>query len=527
MTHASTERPPMRPVTVVRAPAHLLRTVVPQSPFPTLAGPQTQVVPVTAETSDVADLHRSVSRGVGWSVVNTLVGRLGGLVTSVVMARLLVPEDYGVFAVALVTMTALLSINELGTSLPLLRWPYERAARASPTVATLALATSVVFFAAAVASAPVVANALGSPEAVLPLQVLAVAVLLDALTTVPNAWVTRMFLQRRRAAIDLTAFALSTVTSIALAVAGAGAWALVAGYLLANAVTTVLLLTWSPWRMRLGYSGRDARAVLAFGLPLAGASLLNFAVLNVDYVVVGALLGPAALGFYVLAFNLASYPGSVVTTAVRRVSTAAFARLDEHRSGVADGFVTSTRLVLLVTFPACAGLAGLALPLVATVYGDTWQPAADALQLLVVLGAARVLLDLAYDYLVAVEAPRATAVLQALWLVVLVPTLVIGATVAGFPGAAAAHAVVAVVVMLPALVVAVGRHGVPVGPLVRAGVRPLVAALLVLGVTTAAVRLLDDPWTQLFAGSGAAAVVVAAMLAPMRTELLRLVRGRA
>lgn len=483
--------------------------------------------PFTADR-DRDQLRRAVSRGVGWSVVNTLVGRLGGLVTTVIMARLLVPEDYGVFAVALVTMTALLSINELGTSLSLLRWPEDRAARAAPTVATLSLISSSVFFVAAVVAAPWLATALGSPDATLPLQVLALAVLLDALTTVPHAWLTRLFLQRRRAMVDLVAFLLSTSLAIGLAAAGAGAWALVVGYLTANLVTTVLLLAWSPVPVRLGFSAREARATLGFGLPLAGASLLNFAVLNVDYVVVGAILGPAALGIYLLAFNVASYPATVVSTAMRRVTTAAFARLDEHRRDeAASGFVRSTGLVLLVTGPACAALAGLAVPLVAVVYGERWSAAAGALQLLVVMGAARVLLDLAYDYLVAVGSARSTMLLQGVWLAALVPALVVGALALGVDGAAAGHAAVAVLVMLPAFAVSVAGRGVSPIRLAAVSVRPLAATVLVFLVTTAAVRWAPGPWWQLTTGAALSALVFAAVVLPVRRRLLAGVRGAA
>ncbi len=496
-------------------------------------GPESAAVPAAPQQpgsgqppADAA-LGSAVSKGLWWSLLNTVVARLGTFVSGIVLARLLVPEDYGVFAVALVTMTALLSINELGVSLSLLRWSDADARRVAPTVATLAMLNSLLLYAACFAAAPAIADALNAPDAVLLLRVLGVSVLLDAISTVPNAWMTRAFQQRRRLRVDLVAFGVSTAAALASAFAGAGAWALVAGYLAANVVTAILMVAWSPTRLRFGFSIDDARATLVFGLPLAGASLLNFAVLNIDYVIIGAVVGPVGLGFYLLAFNLSSLPANVISTAMRRVSLAGFSRMADEPGRAEAAFVSSTRLVLLATGPACAVIAGLGVPLVTTVYGTVWAPAATALQFLVVLGGMRVLLDLAYDYLVASGSSRATVVLQGIWLGVLVPVLIGAVTLDGFTGAAWGHAAVAVAVMGPAFVVSVAARGVSTRHLLRAVVRPLLATAAVGVCAIGSVRLIPNALAALVLGGLACLVVLLAIVYPIRRDIVAAVRGEA
>ena len=320
-------------------------------------------------------LHTTARRALWWSVANNVVGRVGTTLMGIVLARLLVPEDYGIYAVALVALNALLSMNELGVSLAIVRRPGD-VSRIAPTVKTLAFGSSLVLWLATFLAAPHVAAALDAPEATNVLRLLTLSVLIDALTAVPSALMTRDFMQKERLIVDTAGFLTGAVVAIALAVAGFGAWALVWSVLLGNIVNALFILRYSPDRHPYGFRRDVARELLAFGLPLALASLVIMALLNIDYVVIGAELGPVQLGFYLLAFNLCSWPVNMFSAPARRVSLPLFARLHAGETEASSAFVPVCTLLLLVTLPACLALAALAEPIVAIVYGDTWRPAA-------------------------------------------------------------------------------------------------------------------------------------------------------
>ena len=131
-------------------------------------------------------LETTARRGLWWSVANNVVGRVGTTLVGIALARILVPEDYGVYAVALVVLNVSLSMNELGVSLAIVRWPGD-VSRIAPTVATLSLLFSGLLWLAIFASAPAVAAALGASEATWVIRVLALAILIDAVTAVPAA----------------------------------------------------------------------------------------------------------------------------------------------------------------------------------------------------------------------------------------------------------------------------------------------------------------------------------------------------
>ena len=117
---------------------------------------------VQPEPPDPPD--RKVSKALGISFLNTAIGRLGTVLTGILLAHILVPADFGAFAVALVALAALLSINELGVSLALVRWP-GNPRDIAPTVTTISMTSSAVLFVLCWFGAPELALQLGSPGA--------------------------------------------------------------------------------------------------------------------------------------------------------------------------------------------------------------------------------------------------------------------------------------------------------------------------------------------------------------------------
>jgi O-antigen/teichoic acid export membrane protein len=457
-------------------------------------------------------------RALLWSILNNVVGRAGTLLTGIVLARLLVPEDYGVYAVALVALAAVLSMNELGVSLAVVRWPGD-VGRIAPTVVTLTWASSAVLYVCCFFAAPAVCRALHAPQATPVLRVLALSVLIDALTAVPAALMTRMFLQRERLVVDSVALVVGSGSAIAFALAGWGAWALVVSMLIGNVVNGIFVWIYAPARYLPGFHADVARELLAFGLPLAVASLLIFALLNLDYVVVGNTLGPTALGFYLLAFNLSAWPVNLFSAPVRRVSMPAFARLHENDSGAGAAYVRACTLLLLVTVPASMLLSLFAEPVIGFLYGDTWVPSAKVLPWLMVLATVRVLGELTYDFLVALGRSRANLLIQVLWLASLAPALVVGAHLGGIVGVGVAHALIALVVVVPAYAVAVRGSGVPLTDILQHLPRPV--AGLALSATTALVVLSVVPgrFAQLAVGGVLASAAYVAVVHPMRSLL--------
>lgn len=426
------------------------------------------------------NLIQQVKTGLRWSLFNTLVGRAATFVSGIVLARILAPHDYGIFAVALVVMQLLLSLNDVGVSTAIVRWKGDLE-EIVPTGTTLIIAVSLVLYLAMFLAAPAFTRALHAPGATGVVRLMSLGVVSDAIFAVPSVLLTRSLRQDRRAAADFIVFAVSTTVTIALALMGYGAWSLAWGRLIGNLAGGLAILISTRARIRPGYDRKAARHLLAFGLPLTGSSLLLFAMLNIDNVVVGRVLGPAALGLYVLAFNLSSWPVNILCDTVRRVSLVAFSRLQDDKTAVRTSLVRSIVPLAAITIPVCGLLAVLAHPLIVFVYGSKWRGAAGALEFLAVLGGCRVFVELISDYLIALGRPRTILAIQALWVAALIPALAVGAHVHGITGVAFAHMIIAGGLVMPAFLFALHRTGVRLAGLMRRTLRPVLGAVVALG----------------------------------------------
>jgi O-antigen/teichoic acid export membrane protein len=471
---------------------------------------------VPAAETEEAGLGRKVRSGARWSMVNTLVLRVANFTVGVVLARTVFgPQAWGLYAISQLVLSVVLSANEMGVSLAVVRWEGDIRGIAR-TALTLSLASSAALCALLFFFAPSLASFLGSPGATSLIRLLSLCVLIDGFVCVPFSLINREFMQARRLVVEAAGFVVTTAVTLLLAFAHLGAISFAWGNVAGNVVTLIGATVAAPFLVLPGWDRRRARELLKFGMPLAGASLLVLGTLNVDSAIVSATLGPAALGFYQLAFNISSWPVQSISAAARRVSFAGFSRLAGSRELLADGFTKAAAVLVALAIPACVLLITLSEPLIKTIYGARWTPAAESLSLLGVLGLLRVFYELAYDGLAAADRRPTLLVVQGLWLVVLIPVLLVGARTYGINGVSAGHVLVAVLVVGPAFLWSLRRIGITVGALLRRCLRPIIGGILMAVVSLAIIHFAGSGIAGLAAAGAAASLVYVPLILPMR-----------
>lgn len=434
-------------------------------------------------------MSQGVRRALGWSLLNNAAARFGSVAAGIVIARLLSPADFGVYAVALLAMGAIMNLNDLGVNLAIIRDP-RPPAQLVPTVLSLSAVTSLAMYGLSWLAAPALAGLMHAPAATGVLRLLCLTIIIDAVTIVPASLLTRNLEQGARAAVDVVALVVGLGLTVVLAATGMGAYSLAVGRLAGNAVTMALFplaQRRTGVSVRFGWDAALARELVTMGLPAAAAGLVGFATLNIDTVLVGQYLGPALLGVYVLAFNLAAWPVNMFSTAVSRVAVAGFAKVDT--AAARDTALAVSLLALLAAaLPVATLLALAAGPLVEHVYGARWHAAAGPLRVLAAAGAARVVIGLVYDRLLADGRTRAGLGLHLAWLAALSVGVAVGVRAGGVVGAAVGVALAALVVALPLALALLGPGGrtalVAIGGVAR--VVELVPMLAVVGVTAPA-----------------------------------------
>jgi PST family polysaccharide transporter len=454
----------------------------------------------------------------GWTFANNVAGRSLTFISSLVLARLLVPREFGVFAIALVVYSLLISLNDIGISATIIRWPGD-IDEVAPTATTLIFVTSLIVYGVFFIAAPYCCRLVGVSDAAGVTRLLALAIIVDGIFAVPAGMLTRYFRQDRRIIADLVNSVVAAVISIMLAVHGYGVWSLAWGRLLGNLVGSILCMCFSEHRYRPGFKLDAAKKLLRSGVPLVGTSIVTIGVFNVDYLTIGRILGPTALGYYVLAFNVSGWAISIFSFGIDRVSLPTFARLRDNPEAFRLAFIRGMTFLCLVTFPVCALIAAMSHPLILFMYGLRWGPSTGALEFLAVFAIARITLDLAMDALIGVGKSSSTLALQSFWLIVLVPSLIVGAHVDGITGVAIGHVIVGFVGVVPIYTVVIRRLGVPIGSLLKHLAWPLIGGGLSAAVSKTVAEYFHTPFVALIIGGSCGLLVYTLTVVPTRRIL--------
>ena len=400
---------------------------------------------------EATELRRSVGRGVVWAAVGNIVMRVAGICVTAVVARILSPHEFGVFAIALAVFVVVTSLAELGMASAVARSvmePEEIAGTVSSIsiLVSFGLATSMAVFAGPLAVL------LGMPDAEDPIRVMSICLALTGLFAVPGAQLVRGFRQDRILLGTLAGFVPANAVLIFLALTGHGAIAFSWSRVVGQVVTGLVFVACLDRRYRPEWRGELVGPLLRFGLPLALANLINWTLLNADYLVLGRLLSAEQVGVYMIAFNVANWSTAVLGSVLNGVVLPAFGRVGDDIERLVEALVSATRLVGLVALPLAACTVAMAPSLIHVVFGEKWAGAAPVLSVLAVYGACFAFTLLHVNMLVATGATTQLLVVQVVWVTALVPAMIWGIEVRGLVGAAWAHVAVVLLVALPGYV---------------------------------------------------------------------------
>lgn len=423
---------------------------------------------------------RPVSGGVGrqaaWNYLIFALSKSSTLLMMVVLARLLSPSDFGLFALALLMFNLFDYFRDLGVAAALVQND-EKWARLAPTGLTLSTIFGPVISLATVLLAPAIAGVLGDPELTSLVRVLAIGLLISSAAVLPHALLRRRVDFRGRLIPEVTGALVKMAVSISLAVAGAGVWSLVWGQLGAVTVTTVLYWAIARPPARFGLDRRVAASLLRFGMPVTALGLLSFLEFGVPTAVVGRRLGNEDLGLYSLAFRLPELLLLNLCVVIGEVLFSALSRVQGDLQVLASRYLSAVGVVVALTAPLGLGIAVVARDLIVVVYGSRYEAGADVLAVLAVY---TVLYSAGFhsgDVYKAIGRPMILTYLSIVSLLVLGPTVWI----------AAGHSTVAVAAALLCfemvhLAVRIGLVAwvikLPVRRQLRAYRAPLVAAVL-------------------------------------------------
>lgn len=337
---------------------------------------------VDAPAADVAS--RTV-RGMFWAYGAYVGGRALVLVSTAVLARVLTPSDFGLVALALVFMTFLDTVRDLGLTQALIGTARDELEEQTQTVfvGTVVIGGLLALF--AVALGPIAAGVLGQEKVAAIIPVLAGNFFLQSLGATHGALATKALDYRARTIAEGADVVVRGALSIGLALAGAGVWSLVVGYVVGTLARDVALWAQVPWRPSFSFPRTHLRRLVRFGGILTLVDIASAVGSNLAYLFVGGVLGATSLGIYTIGFRLPELLILNLAIVAGDVLFPAYAALD--RSRLHEGFLVSLRYIAALVLPMSVGLVVLARPTVLTLFGDKFEGSIDIMRLLAVYAA--------------------------------------------------------------------------------------------------------------------------------------------
>jgi O-antigen/teichoic acid export membrane protein len=372
------------------------------------------------------DLRSQVVRGMGWMMASQTAIQVLAIVTSVVIARFLGPREVGLAAEALVFASLPIMIMDLGGASAVVQRPtLSEVDKSTAFWAGVALGVALTLIGIGL-SWPI-ASLYGEPRVQALFAVMSVAFLFTALGFVQVALLTRELNFRSLEMRMIISTTVSCVAAMTLAVAGFGAWSIVAQLLVITSVSTALVWRSSPWRPRATFSIASLKGMAGFTSHVIGTKALTWATMNVDNLLIGRFLGAAALGAYTIAFALIITPVRRVAYPLVQVFFPAFSRMRDP-GRIAGAWMRAIKVVALGVVPAMMGLIVAAPEFVQVVFGEQWDAAVPVIQILATVGLIQSLTAVNEAVLQSLELTRTLFRFTALLSVVTV-----GAFAAGIP----------------------------------------------------------------------------------------------
>jgi O-antigen/teichoic acid export membrane protein len=339
---------------------------------------------------------RKIVKGMGWVSAASYLNRAFGFITTLILARVLAPDQFGAIAVGAMMVDALKIFRDMGMGQALIYRKDEQSI-ANDTALVLIMCLNGSLLILGVIAAPFVARFF-SDESLTPVLIVMSGNLIPiGLRAVPDALIRRHGRFDKLAIPEVVPVLVSSIVGIVLALLGYGVWSLVVRTILASLLAAILIWFFVDYRPSLRFDRKIAREMFSYGKFVVGATLLNVVLLNLDKLYLGRFGGIGDLGIYTMAWVISSIPVTEFGHLLCRVAFPVFCQMNTDRDKLRQIFIGSHAYNALIVSPLAAGIAIFGPDLSRLFLGNKWSGIATALQLLAIASFSRAISALIHE----------------------------------------------------------------------------------------------------------------------------------
>jgi len=326
-------------------------------------------------------LKRKTVKGVGWSAVDNIAGHSVTFIVSLVLARILSPDDYGLIGIIAIFTAVCQTLIKAGFTTALIR-KKDATDDDYNTVFIVNLAMSLMLYTVIFLCAPLIADFFHRNELVSLTRVSSLSMIIGALALVQQTRLTKRIDFKSQTKITITASVSSGVVGIIMALMGFGVWALVTQTLTSQIIRTTLLWRVNKWIPSLRFSTKSFHELFGFGWKMMVSSILDTVWKELYQVVVGRFYSPATLGQYTRAKSFSQLLSSNLTAVIQRVTYPVLSNIQDEKERMVRAYRKMIKMTMFITAVSMFFLGAISEPLLYCLIGPKWHDASLYLPLI-------------------------------------------------------------------------------------------------------------------------------------------------
>lgn len=331
------------------------------------------------------DLQTKAVKSVFWVGGAKFASQIISWAITIILVRILTPEDYGLIGIALAYRMLVAVFFDLCLGEAILQKKEISEVDTGTAFWIIIVVTSILYFLTWNYSIDL-AVFYGNEELVDIIRVTGLTLFFMAIKEVPNRILARQFEFKKRSQSEFASIMVSLITSVILAFNGYGVWALVIGELVKYAVVSLLIIYFAKWRPDFKFSITIAKQLLKYGTPVTGHHLLEFVSKKSDPLIIGKMLGQSVLGYYMIALTISQIPATRGVLIIEQVMFPLFSTLQSNIEQFQVYFYRVVYVISVMFFPVFLGMFAISEEIVVIVLSEKWLPSLFAFQIFSILG---------------------------------------------------------------------------------------------------------------------------------------------
>ncbi|GHA72891.1 lipopolysaccharide biosynthesis protein [Pontibacter akesuensis] len=332
----------------------------------------------------VASIKKNIASGIKWNTISVIGTRSTDFVVKLILARLLLPEAYGIIGMAMIIINFLQVISDMGLFNALVQKKEDALTETRYSSAfwfLLAIGTGFIALFFTVIS-PFGASFYQEPRLVPILNALSLYLFFNILTIIPRVILTKKLAFKTLVTIRFSGSVVSSIVAITLAFSGFGVWSLVMKYLLGSGIIFISYWARVGWKPRFTFQGSSLRQLAGYSTYTQVNGILFFFRNNVDYLIIGKLVSAHMLGVYTLAFTLSEALRGQLYSIFNKVLFPVYSKMQDDLPMIREYYLKIMTLTATVTFPVSVLFIGLSPDIILVLFGEEWVEAAAPLRIL-------------------------------------------------------------------------------------------------------------------------------------------------